>query len=45
MDDDLKILKVEYINNRWLDLSQIFNLNLGDQSKVEYWIKWKWPLM
>ena len=37
MEDDLKILKVEYIGNCWLDLSQILNLSWGDQSK--YWMK------
>ena len=34
MEDDLKVLKVEYIGNRWLDLSQILNLSSVDQSKV-----------
>ena len=34
MEDDLKILKVEYLSNRLLDHTQILNLDLGDQSKV-----------
>ena len=34
MEDDLKILKVEYLSNRILDPAQILNLDLGDQSKV-----------
>ena len=34
MEDDLKILKVEYLSNRLLDHTQILNLDLGNQSKV-----------
>jgi hypothetical protein len=26
MEDDLKILNVEYLSNHWLDLIKIFNL-------------------
>jgi hypothetical protein len=33
MEDDLKILKVEYLRNHWLDLPQISNLSSGDQTK------------
>ena len=33
MEDDLKILKVEYLSNHWLDLPQILNLSSGDQTK------------
>ena len=36
MEDDLKILKVEYLSNQSLDLPQIFNLSLVDQTKMEY---------
>ena len=32
IEEDLKILKVEYLSNHWTDLPQIFNLSLGDQS-------------
>ena len=28
MEDDLKILKVEYLSNPWLDLAQIWSLCL-----------------
>ena len=33
MEDDLKILKVEYLSNHWSDLPQILNLSSGDQTK------------
>ena len=35
MEDDLKILKVEYLSNHWSDLPQILNLGLGDQTKIK----------
>jgi hypothetical protein len=35
MEDDLKIFKVEYLSNHWLDLPQISNLSLGDQTKIK----------
>ena len=34
MEEDLKILKLEYLNNHWSDVIQIWNLNFGDQFKV-----------
>jgi hypothetical protein len=34
MEDDLKILNVEYLSNHWSDLVQILNLGYGDQTKV-----------
>ena len=34
MEDDLKILKVEYLSNHWLDFPQILNLSLVDQTKI-----------
>ena len=34
MEDDLKILKVEYLSNHWSDFPQIWNLSLGDQTKI-----------
>ena len=42
MEDELKILKVEYLSNQWLDLSLILNLSLGDQteSKTTVWMGW-----
>ena len=33
MEEDLKTLKVEYLSNQWLDIPQILNLSLRDQSK------------
>ena len=44
MEDDLKILNVEYLSNRWTDLTQIWNLILGDQTKVNKFFKWRWLL-
>ena len=32
MEDDIKILKVEYLSNRLLDHTQILNLSLYDQT-------------
>ena len=32
MEEDIKICKVEYISNHWLDLPQIFNLSSWDQT-------------
>ena len=34
MEDDLKILKVEYLSNHWSVFPQILNLGLGDQTKI-----------
>jgi hypothetical protein len=45
MEDDLKILKTEYISNHWSDLSQILNLSLGNQTKIKYCLKWRQPPM
>jgi hypothetical protein len=39
MEDDLKISKVEYLSNHWLDRTQILNLNLGDQTKLYKYFK------
>jgi hypothetical protein len=41
MEDDLKIKRVEYLSNHILDLTQILNLTLGDQSKVFKHFKWR----
>ena len=35
LEDDLKILKVEYLSNHWSDLPQMLNLCLGDHTKME----------
>jgi hypothetical protein len=35
MEDNLKILIVEYISNHLLDPPQILNLSSGDQTKVK----------
>ena len=50
MEDDLKILKVEYLSNHWLDLPQILNLSSGDQTKIKNALNeddlwWRWPPM
>ena len=50
MEDDLKILKVEYLSNHWSDLPQILNLSLGDQTKsknelIKMFSNGRWPLM
>ena len=34
MEEDLKILKVEFLSNHWSDFTQILNLSLGDQTKI-----------
>ena len=34
MEEDLKILKVEYISNHWTYLHKMFNLSLGDQTEM-----------
>jgi hypothetical protein len=35
MEDDLKILNMEYLSNHWSDLLQIFNLSSEDQPKIK----------
>ena len=45
LEDNLKILTVEYLSNNWSDLAQILNLSLYDQSKVYKCIKGRWPPM
>jgi hypothetical protein len=35
MEDDLKMLKVEYFSNHSSDAPQILNLRSGDQTKIE----------
>ena len=45
MEDDLKILKVEYISNHLLDLTQILNLSLDDQIILYKFFKWRRPSM
>ena len=35
MEDNLEILKVEYLSNQWSDLPQILNLILGDKTKIK----------
>ena len=46
MEDDHKIIKVEYLSNHWSDLPQILNLSSGDKIKIKYaWneneLQWK----
>ena len=53
MEDDLKILQVEYLSNHLLDIAQILNLSLDDQTTLYMvqilWIKTnfngRWPPM
>ena len=35
MEEELKILKVKYLSNNWLDFPQILYLSLGDQTKIK----------
>ena len=35
MENNLKLLKVEYFNNHWSDLTQILNLSSGDHTKIK----------
>ena len=44
-EEDLKIWKVEYLSNHWLDLTQIWNLSLWDQTRVYKGMKWRRPPM
>ena len=41
MEEDLKILKVEYLSNHSLDPPQILNLSSGDQTKNIKCLKWR----
>ena len=45
MEDDLKILKVEYLSNRLLVHTQILNLNLYDQTMFCKSFKYRRPPM
>ena len=45
MEDDLKILKVEYLSNRLLDHNQILQLSLYDHTICCKSFKWRRPLM
>ena len=42
---DLIIQNVKYLSNHWSDLSQILNLNLRDQPKVNKGLKWRQPAL
>ena len=45
MEDNLKILKVEYLSNNLLDHTQIWNLCLYDQTIFYKSLKWRRPQM
>ena len=45
MEEYLKILKVEYLSNHWLDLTQIWNLTYWDQTRVYKGMKLRRPPM
>jgi hypothetical protein len=41
MEEDLKILRVEYLSNHGTDLPKIFNLSLGDQTEIKKMVAMK----
>ena len=41
MEDNLKILKVEYLRNHFLDVTQILNLSVNDQTIFYKSSKWR----
>ena len=43
MEDNLQILKMEYLSNRLLDHTQILNLSLHDQTIFRKSFKWRRP--
>ena len=43
MENDLKILKVEYLSNHWSDLPQLLNLSLEDKTKIKNCCTWIQP--
>ena len=45
MEDDLKILKVEYLSNHLSDHAQILNLSFDDQTIFYKSLKWRRPPM
>ena len=45
MEDNLKILKVEYLRHHLLDHTPILNLSLGDYTESKTYLKWRWPPM
>ena len=45
MEDNLKILKVEYISNQWSDNPKISKLSLGDETKITFCLKLRGPQM
>jgi hypothetical protein len=45
MEDDLKILKMEYISNHLLNHSQIRNSSLDDQTVFYKSLKWRRHLL
>ena len=45
MEDDLKIIKVEYLSNQGSDLLQLLNFSSGNQTKNPKGLKWRPPPM
>ena len=43
MEDDLQILRMEYLSNHLLDSTQILNLSLDDQTILYKSFKWRRP--
>ena len=45
MEDELKILKLDYLSINLLDPTQILNLSLDYQTKIYKSLKWRQPSM
>ena len=45
VEDDLHLLKLEYLSNHWKDLPRILDLSYGDRTAIEYCFKGMRPLM
>ena len=45
MEDDIKIIKVEYLSNQLLGHTQISDLRLDDQTIFYKSLKWRLPTM
>ena len=43
MEDDLKIIKLDYLSNHLLDHTQILNLSCDNQPVFYKTFKWRWP--
>ena len=41
IEDNLQILKIEYLSNHWSDLPQFVYIRLGDQTKIKNCLTWR----